>query len=212
VLGLTRSIEMKKFSKKGVLLFAGAMAICAFVLPSVASAASWGPIGGPDHVLDSPNVGFTSALLGQPTISQCTSSSFTTVVVSAADAQIRAGTFGGLCTASSAAIGDCTVTTTTTGFPWTLTAVTTSNIQLHGVDIDLTFEDMPARPGSCTNVNGAKLTITGTLTGGTYTGPGRLDFHDAEGLVSHSALGNNAPITTRGVFIDTNTATPITVS
>jgi hypothetical protein len=31
---------MKKFSKKGVLLFAGAMAVCAFAMPSMASAAS----------------------------------------------------------------------------------------------------------------------------------------------------------------------------
>ena len=32
---------MKKFSKKGVLLFAGAMAVCAFAMPSMASASSW---------------------------------------------------------------------------------------------------------------------------------------------------------------------------
>jgi hypothetical protein len=202
---------MKKFSKKGVLLFAGAMAVCAFVLPAAASASSWSPIGGADHVLDSPNAGFTSTLAGVGATSSCSSSSFTAVVLNAGDLQIRAGVFGGACTASGAFIGDCTVTTTPT-FPWTATAVTTSNIQIHGVHVDVTFEDMPARPGSCTMVNGAKLTITGTLTGGIYTGPGRLDFNNAEGLVSHSALGNNNPLTFRGTFTDTNTLNPLTVS
>ena len=51
---------MKKFSKKGVLLFAGAMALCAFVMPSMASAASWGPIGRITR-LTRPTSGFTSA-------------------------------------------------------------------------------------------------------------------------------------------------------
>ena len=42
---------MKKFSKKGVLLFAGAMAVCAFAMPSMASASSWGVVGS-HHTLD----------------------------------------------------------------------------------------------------------------------------------------------------------------
>jgi hypothetical protein len=203
---------MKKFSKRSVWLFASAMAVCAFVLPSVASAASWGPIGGTDHVLDAPNSGFLSNILGSGVTSQCTSSSFTAVVSSPVSMQFRAGSFGGLCTASGASIGDCTMTWQPTGFPWLATAVTTSNLQIHGVRIDVTFEDMPLRPGSCTNVSGAKLTITGTVGGGNYTGPGRLDFNNAEGMSSHSALGNDSPITWRGLFVDTNTSNPLTVS
>ena len=81
--GLIRSIEMKKFSKKGVLLFAGAMAVCAFVLPAVASAATWGPAPS-HHVLDSPNFGFTSAGGAGAITSSCTSSSFTANVAVAA--------------------------------------------------------------------------------------------------------------------------------
>ena len=202
---------MNKFSKKGVRLFAGALAVCAFVLPSLASASSWGPIGGADHVLDSPNFGYTSVFLGAPVTSSCTSSSFTAVVLSGADMQIRAGSFGGLCTASSAAIGTCTWTLTPTRFPWTATAVTTSNIQIHGVHIDVRFEQ-PRGLNTCVNVNGADLTYTGTITNIRYLGPGRLDLQGAHGLVSHSALGNNNPLTVIGQLSDTNAATRLTVT
>ena len=203
---------MKMFSKKGVLLFAGAMAVCAFVLPSMASASSWGPIGNADHVLDTPNIGFSSSnFAGAPATSSCTSSSFTAVVLSAADVQIRAGAFGGLCTASGAAIGTCTATATPTRFPWTATAVTTSNIQIHGVHIDIRFEQPPGQ-NTCVNVVGADLTLTGTLTNARYLGPGRLDLQNAHGLVSHSGLGPNNPVTALGQLSDTSPVTRITVT
>ena len=202
---------MKKLSKKGVLLFAGAMAVCAFVLPSMASASSWGPIGGAHHVLNTPNIGFTGVLLGAPTTSSCTQSSFTAVVLNAADMQIRAGTFGGLCTASSAAIGTCTVTATPTRFPWTATATTTSNLQIHGIHIDIRFEQPRNGTNSCLNVNGADITLTGTLTNARYLGPGRIDLANGHGLVTHSVLGNNNPVTALGQLSDAS-ATPITVT
>ena len=202
---------MNKFSSKSVLLFAGAMTVCAFVLPQVASASSWGPIGGADHVLDSANFGFSSSnFAGAPVTSRCTSSSFTAVVLSGADVQIRAGSFGGLCTFSGASVGTCTLTWTPTRFPWTATAVTTSNIQIHGVHIDLRFEQPPGL-NTCVNVNGANLTLTGTITNVRYLGPGRLDLDGAHGLVSHSALGNNNPLTLIGQLSDTN-ATRLTVT
>lgn len=204
---------MKKFSRKGVLLFAGAMAICAFVLPSVASALSWGPTNS-HHVLDSPNIGFTSTGAVGALTSQCTASSFTARVLSGADLSVSAGSFGGLCTASGAGIGDCTVTTASTGFNWRVTAVSTSNIQIHNIDIDLTFENTPVA-NSCA-INGAKLTITGTLTGGQWTGNSahpRIDFDNDAGLVSHSALGNGVPVAARGFFTDTPASgSPLTVS
>lgn len=200
---------MKKFSKKGVLLFAAAMALCAFAMPSMTSAASWGVVGS-EHTLDSPNVGFTSTsgVVGR-IISQCTSSSFTTTVASAQNLEITSGRFGGQCAATfpdAGATANCTVTAVGTRFPWTGTARTTTDIQIHGIHIDVTFENTPADT-SCAAVglNGAKLTITGTLTGGHWTGNSlhHIDFVDAEGLVIHSALGNNVPVTTRATFRDT---------
>ena len=202
---------MNTFSKKSVLVFAGALAVCALGLPAVASASSWGPVGGADHVLNTPNFGFLSNFLGQPATSSCTSSSFTAVVLSAADMQIRAGSFGGLCTFTGASVGTCTMTMTPTRLPWTATAVTTSNIQIHGVHIDVRFEQPRNGLNSCANVNGADLTFTGTITNVRYLGPGRIDLGGAHGLVSHSALGNNNPISAQGLLSDAS-ATPITVT
>ncbi len=195
---------MKKFSRKGVLFLAGAMAICAFVLPPVASAASWGPLN-THHTLDSANIGFTSLTGGAGLTSQCSSSSFTARVLSAGDLSISAATFGGLCTQSGAAVGDCTLTTASTGFPWRATAVTTSNIQIHNINIDLRFENMPGAGNSCL-ANGLPLQITGTLTGGSWTGnvnPRRIDLLNESGLVSHSALGAANPVAVRGEITDT---------
>lgn len=197
---------MKKLSKKGLLLFAGPIAVGAFLLPSMASASSWGPVGS-HHVLDSPDFGFTSVIAGVGATSSCTSSSFTARVVSAADLSISGGSLGGFCTAIGGAIGTCTVTTATTGFPWRATAVTTSNIQIHGIHSDYVFENAPGLGNSCPGLVGFKMTITGTVIGGRWTGNGAgqhsLDFVNAAGLVSHSALGNNVPIAVRAFVADT---------
>jgi hypothetical protein len=193
---------MKKLSKKGVLLFAGAMALCAFVLPSVASAASWGVVG-THHTLDTPNIGFTSPLAGGTT-SSCTRSSLTTRVASAQNLEITSGSFGGLCTFETVSAGRCTLTAVPTRFPWTATATTTTNLQIHGFHIDARLDHIPGAGASC-GLNGAEFTVTGTLTGGIWTGNAShtMDFSNAEGLVLHSVLGNNQPTTTRGFISDT---------
>ena len=49
---------MKKLPKKGALLFASAMALYAFAMPSMSSASeNWGVVGS-HHVLDSINFGY----------------------------------------------------------------------------------------------------------------------------------------------------------
>ena len=192
---------MKKFSKKGVLLFAGAMAVCAFVMPSMASAASWGVVG-TEHTLHSPNFGYTGTPAG-PVISACTNSTLTVDVRSAAALTLTRADFRG-CTSSGAAIGTCTTTWTATPLnspDWTITGPTTSNVQIHSVDIDVTFENHPGS-AACGAV-GQRLTITGTLSGGFYNDTThQLILSDEEGLVSHGPLGTGA-LTIRGTFTDT---------
>jgi hypothetical protein len=197
---------MKKFSKKGLLLFVGAMAVCAFVLPAVSSAASWGVVGS-HHTLTSPDIGFTSTTAGNLTGS-CTNSSFTTTVTNATVLTITTGSFAG-CTSTAPNIGgggvgaDCLTTWVPTNFPWTATAVTTNNIQFHGLRVDWRFEDMPGRPGSCIGLNGASTLLTGTVTGGVWTGNGanqhEVIFTNAPGLNSHPG---NTPVTWRGTLRD----------
>jgi hypothetical protein len=193
---------MKKFSKKGVLLFAAAMAVCAFVMPSMASAASWGP-NGLHTVLDSPNIGFTatSPVFG-PVVSSCTRSSFTANVVSATNLNISTAFFGGHCAWVFPAIPTtCTATTQSTSLPWRATAVTTSNIQIHGIDIDILFES--SATNACTGLNGLTGRITGTLISGRWTGNAvsqrEVIFSDALGLTMHS-LGSSFPVITRGTI------------
>lgn len=199
---------MKSFSKKGILLFAGAMAICAFVLPSVASAASWGVVGS-HHVLDSSTLGFTSGTAGG-VVSNCNASSFTANVSSAANLEITTGRFGGHCTATGPGIGTCTATASGTRFPWTATAVTTSNIQIHGVHIDILFENTPGT-ATCAGA-GATITLTGTLSNGNWTGnvSHSLDFNNSEGLTAHSAMFGSNPATARGLITDTQNTLTVT--
>jgi hypothetical protein len=196
---------MKKLSKKGVLLFAAAMALCAFVMPSMASAASWGQTVNQDHTLDSSNFGFTQSLGGGVT-SSCTRSSFTATVASTQNLEITSATFGGLCTYNTVAAGRCTLTEVGTRFPWTATPVSTENIQIHGVHIDIRFEHIPGEAAGC-GLNGVDLTMTGTLTTGHWTGNSAgqhsLDFSDAEGLAVHSSLGNGVAVTVRANINDT---------
>ena len=194
---------MKKFSKKGVLLFAGGMAVCAFGMPSMASAATWGGIG-TDHTLHSTNVGFTGSPAG-PVTSLCTNSTWTVDVRSAAALTVTSATFKG-CTASGAAIGTCTWTWTVTPLnspDWTVTGPTTDNVQIHSVNIDITYEQHPGS-ASCA-APGARQTLTGTLTGGFFNDTTHaLILADEEGLVSHTLGGvQNQPVTVRATFTDT---------
>jgi hypothetical protein len=192
---------MKKFSKKGVLLFAAAMALCAFAMPSMAGAASWTVVGSA-HTLDTGNVGFegTSAALG--TIdSSCTASSFATTVASSANLEITHATFGGHCTATGAAIGSCIADAVAQKLPWTATAVSTSNIQIHGIHITVGLTQ--TSPAAC-NAVGASFTITGTVSGGVWNNAARhLTLNNAPGLTSHVVGQPATLVTARGTFRDT---------
>jgi hypothetical protein len=182
---------MKKFSKKGILLFAGAMALCAFMLPSVASAASWGTVG-TEHTLTSTNLGFTSPANGGVT-SQCSNSSFTADVRSAANLTITSGTFAN-CTSSGPGIGDCVTTSRGTNFPWFATGTSTTNVQLERVVVDVFFE------GPLCAAAGGSTQLTGTLNSGVWNAAAHsVTFTNAEGLSSHP--GPTA-VTVRGLLTD----------
>jgi hypothetical protein len=80
--------------------------------------------------------------------------------------------------------------------------VSSTNVQIRGVHIDILFEQMPGL--TACNVAGAKLTLTGSVTNATYTNSTRrLDLNSGPGLFSHSALGNGTPATATGQATDT---------
>ncbi|HEX5923659.1 MAG TPA: hypothetical protein VFY45_07490 [Baekduia sp.] len=195
---------MNKLSKKSVLLIAAVLAVCAFVAP-MASAASWLLVG-TSHTLTSTNLAYSQAIGGGLTVgTSCSSTSFTADVTSAALLTITSGTFTN-CRGTGVAAG-CTVTMTGTKFPWTATAPTTTSIQIHGIHIDWRYETAPGG-GACSSlVHNQNLTWTGTLTGGVWDPSPigtnrRLTFVNASGLVSHSALANNAPTLVNATFGD----------
>jgi hypothetical protein len=202
---------MKKFSKKSVMLFAAAMALCAFAMPSMASASSWGPVG-TEHTLHSSNIGFTGA--ATQTSSMCATATFTVTVTSTANIEIDSAAFTGCTLASPAAGATCTATSTGTNFPWTATARTTSDIQIHGINID-TFNETHPGGGSCGALTGVTLKITGTLAGARWLGNAgarRLELDGSTGLVSHApaALGGTNSIAVTGTLTDAQETLTVT--
>jgi hypothetical protein len=72
---------------------------------------------------------------------------------------------------------------TVTGLPWTATARTTSDIQIHGVNIDVVNTG-----ASCGILTGQTIKFTGTLAGARWlgnSGARRLELAGATGLVTH---------------------------
>jgi hypothetical protein len=176
----------KKFSKKSVLLFGVALMMCA-IAPSMASAASWSPVG-TTGTLDSNNLGFTAPALNSGSV--CTDVKFHTFVDNAQVLTIQAAQFRN-CEGTIGPSAGCTVTATGTGFPWRATALTTHDIRIHDVNIDVTFETRPpAGTIPCAN-NGVSLRLTGTLGNGTagqttwLAASRSVEFTNTTGLFAH---------------------------
>ena len=190
---------MKKFSQRGILLFGVMLAVCAFV-PSMASAASWSPVGGAAHQLFSPNLAFTSTVPGVGQLgSQCNRSEFTGSVVTFNTIEITAGSFADCM--GTFGEGNCTVTATGARFPWTATATATDNVQIHGVHVTAVFENTPGNAQACAVPT--TVTLTGTLTGGSWNPTSNeVTLEHENGLTSHSALGSQT-LNVSGTIRDT---------
>jgi hypothetical protein len=177
---------LKKVSKKSLLLLGAVLALCAFAMPSMASASSW--IGSGD--IHSGNVGFQS-FGAIPLTWACNAVTFGTLRHSASVLTITTASFS-RCHGSGGAATGCTITYTGTRFPWTATAVSTSNIQIHGVHIDVRFETTPPAGSTACALNGNEVTLTGTLGLGiglqtTWTpGSRTVDFTATTGLTGHA--------------------------
>jgi hypothetical protein len=108
------------------------------------------------------------------------------------------------CVGDLGAASGCTLTATGTNFPWRATALTTTNIQIHGLDIDIRFETAPG--GATCNQNGVQARLTGTVSGVVFTpgaaGSRRLDFAGATGVTAHLS-GLTLPAAFRGSAVGT---------
>jgi hypothetical protein len=193
---------MKTLSQKSVLLFGVMLVVCAFV-PSMASAASWSGGGSVTHQLTSNGLAFTAhtSPLGGAAGSSCAVSQFDSDVVSANTIEITRARFDN-CMGSGLA-SPCTATVVGTGFPWTATATSTTNIQIHGVNVDILFENTPGSATACPAA-GAKTLLTGTLTGGSWNSANSTANLVAEpGLAAHFlGTGISSSTTVTGVISD----------
>jgi hypothetical protein len=195
---------MKKLPKKSGLLLGTVLAVCAFAVP-MASAASFSPVGTTVQ-LTSNDLQFSQPLAGGLTVGRsCAASQFDATVTSAALITISGGRFDN-CRGTGIAAG-CTVTSTGTRFPWSVTAPTTTGIQIHGFHVDIRYETAPGGSACSSLVHNTKWTWTGTLTGGVFdpssTGTARrITFLNTSGLVTHSPIATAAPTSTTGNFRD----------
>jgi hypothetical protein len=201
---------MKNLSHKSALIFAGVLAVCAFAVPSTASAASWASLG--THQLFSPNLSssFTIPALGTFGWS-CADTEFDAEVVNAQVIEITGAAFRS-CTGGRPPFGtpgndDCTLTATGLNFPWTATARLTTDIQIHRVDVTLIYDTTPG--GTTCSLAGAQARLTGTLTGGSFDpspigANRRLTLRNPTGLTAHLlGTGVNSPATVTGDIRDT---------
>jgi hypothetical protein len=190
---------LRKLSKRVVLVVAGVLASAAFVGPSVSSAASWGVVGS-THVLGTPDLQIS---VGPPLSFgwQCKSNQLHSVVTSAAALSVTAASFSG-CMGTASAV-NCTTTPTATGFPWTVTGLTTTNIQIHNIHVTVQFENTPGNATACANPG--FVTLTGTLASSSHThwAGHEVTFVNATGPIAHTAAGN-LPVIINGTLFDTS--------
>jgi hypothetical protein len=187
---------MTKLSKKSMLLFAAVLSLSAFALPSMASATSWGPLG-TAHTLTSTNLAFTVPAVAAGSI--CTNSRFHADVAAVASTTltITAATFAG-CTGTGSAGTGCTATATATNLDWAATGISTSNVTIDRVDVDVVFA------GSCM-VSGSSVRVTGNLAGGVFTTAGHEVVYTnatGTGLTAHIPGLGSFPATVSGTIRD----------
>ncbi len=194
---------MKNLSQKGLLLFAVMVAVCAFV-PSLASAASWSVVGTTHHLF-SPNFAFSVSSGPTPTVGWlCVGASFDADVVSANTIEITSGGFQQPCMGTGPGT-NCTTTPVGT-FPWTVTATATTNVQIHGVDFTVAFENTPGNPTACA-ILGNQVRFTGTVANGSWNSASNellLSAAAPSGLTEHYlGTGMTAPVFWSATLRDT---------
>jgi hypothetical protein len=186
---------MTKFSKKSALLFAAVMALAAFALPAGASATGWEQDGAGTtaHTLTSTNLAFD---VGAPASagSVCTNSRFHTDLVGTT-LTVTSASFAG-CSGTGANGSGCSVVATPTNFHWTSTAPALTNVTVSGVNVDVAYS------GTCA-LNGRTVSVTGALTGGTWTNSTHQGVFAADtGLTAHTGLFGALPATVTGTLRD----------
>jgi hypothetical protein len=188
---------VKRFAMLGVAI----TALGAFAVPSMASAAVWGPLN-TNQLLASSNAAFTSSLgVGWTCYNQQLNTHVRTPASSTLDV---ISTGWGLCVGTGGAAG-CTVFFSATGLPWAATA-TSSSVVATPWHVQVTYGSGSgcALAGTTFNVDG---TLNGTWTPATHS----LAFSASSGTLTATYMGSPvATITVTGTW--TNAANALTLT
>jgi hypothetical protein len=194
--------------KKSLVLAAAIAAMTAIAVPSMASAANWGPLN-TYHTLTSPSsITFTVTNGGSSAGISCSSGPrFTAQVRTPASTLMDLTSTSTLsCTGTGATFAGCNIALGLNGLPlWSANGTNPSNVAINSVNIEATFTG-----GSCP-VNGATSIVTGTLAGGVWSNLTRsLAFTSGTGLTftwTSVVVGGPFPVTvTASEFIKDTTS------
>jgi len=194
--------------KKSLVLAAAIAALSAIAVPSMASAANWGPVN-TVHTLSSPSsITFDIQGLGTPVGFSCSSGPrFSAQVRTPASALMDLTSTSTLsCTGTGGVVGwgGCNVALALNGLPlWNVDGTSgTNNVKINSVNIEGQFSG-----GSCA-AGTTSFTVTGTLTGGVWSNLTRsLAFASDTGLTMTWSGGSTSPATvTASEFIKDTTS------
>jgi hypothetical protein len=184
---------MKKLSKKSVLLFAAVMALCAFAMPAMASAANWDPAG--SHTITSPALSLEIPALNAG--SSC-HAAFVVDANGTSQLTVTSATFSG-CVGTKDATGCDVHATQGSGPDWVVDGANASAIRVTNINVDYAFI------GSLTCVVGGNtVNVAGTLTAGGFNNSTHsLCLTGSTGL--QGSLGGMplGPVTLDGCLTDT---------
>jgi hypothetical protein len=105
------------------------------------------------------------------------------------------------------------MTLTASKLPWTVTGLSTTNIQIHNFHVNILYENTPGNPTACP-LNNVPVTWTGTLTSPTQTHwdgtAHQITLNNVAGLAIHSETfatlfgGASQRVTVTGTLRDTS--------
>lgn len=198
---------MKNLRQASVTLFGGVLVACAFMAPSMASAASWGPLG-TTHPLTSTNLRFDAHV---PNVGVggvlCTNSRMDADVRESTRLTLTDITFG-TCHGTGVA-ADCTPNMRATNLSWSATGHSTTDVSIDGMQVDIHFTNRPGDPTSC--IAPTSVTLTGGLRGGTWNGfSHQIEYLGATGLTAHIPGVGTVVATATGTLRDLNQTLTLT--
>jgi len=194
---------MIKTMKKSLVLATAIAALTAIAVPSMASAANWGPVN-TIHTLSSPSsITFTVPALANSTISCSSGPRFTAQVRTPASSLMDMTSTSTLSCTGTGALAGCNAALALNGLPlWSADGTSgTNNVKINAVNIEATFTG-----GSC-GTSGT-YTVSGTLAGGVWSSLTRsVAFTNGTGLTFTNPVGASLPMTvTASEFIKDTTS------